>query len=163
MDVPFPLAASRRLINFLIFHISMFFSASFAWAALMLGGDGVRPGVSEEPCSSSWERGFCQFTRHAREWKRWLWSGSRREPGRMRTSKPVKSFGPAPCRVIFIQALWGREDKKVGPAGCWHKQHHHLASWLRPVARWAASPPPCLHTDPRRCRTVRSSRSRRPL
>lgn len=38
--------------------------------------------------------------------------------GRMRTSKPVKSFGPAPCRVIFIQALWGREDKKVGPAGC---------------------------------------------
>ena len=29
MDVPLPLAASRRLISFLTFHISMFFSASF--------------------------------------------------------------------------------------------------------------------------------------
>ena len=37
MEVPLPLAASRRLINFFTFHISMFFSASFACAALMVG------------------------------------------------------------------------------------------------------------------------------
>jgi hypothetical protein len=30
MEVPFPLAASRRLMSFLTFHISMFFSASLA-------------------------------------------------------------------------------------------------------------------------------------
>lgn len=37
MDVPFPLAASSRLISFFTFHISMFFSASLACGALMLG------------------------------------------------------------------------------------------------------------------------------
>lgn len=36
MDVPFPLAASRRLISFFTFQISMFFSASLAWASLIL-------------------------------------------------------------------------------------------------------------------------------
>jgi hypothetical protein len=36
MDVPLPLAASRRLINFLTFQISMFFSASFGCGALIL-------------------------------------------------------------------------------------------------------------------------------
>jgi len=36
MEVPFPLAASRRLINFFTFHISMFFSASFACGALIV-------------------------------------------------------------------------------------------------------------------------------
>ena len=35
IDVPLPLAASRRLINFLTFHISMFFSASLGCGALM--------------------------------------------------------------------------------------------------------------------------------
>jgi hypothetical protein len=35
MDVPFPLAASRRLMSFLTFHISMFFSASVPLGALM--------------------------------------------------------------------------------------------------------------------------------
>ena len=30
IEVPLPRAASRRLINFFTFHISMFFSASFA-------------------------------------------------------------------------------------------------------------------------------------
>lgn len=39
MDVPFPLAASKRLINFFTFQISMFFSASFAWASLILAVD----------------------------------------------------------------------------------------------------------------------------
>ena len=42
MDVPFPRAASRRLISFFTFQISMFFSASFARAALMLGKLGVK-------------------------------------------------------------------------------------------------------------------------
>jgi hypothetical protein len=38
MEVPFPRAASSRLMSFLIFHISMFFSASFAcWGVLILG------------------------------------------------------------------------------------------------------------------------------
>lgn len=36
MEVPFPLAASRRLISFFTFHISMFFSASLGWAALIM-------------------------------------------------------------------------------------------------------------------------------
>lgn len=36
IDVPLPRAASRRLISFLTFQISIFFSASFAWASLML-------------------------------------------------------------------------------------------------------------------------------
>ena len=36
MEVPFPLAASKRLISFFTFQISMFFSASFAWASLIL-------------------------------------------------------------------------------------------------------------------------------
>jgi hypothetical protein len=36
MEVPFPRAASKRLISFLTFHISMFFSASFAWGSLMM-------------------------------------------------------------------------------------------------------------------------------
>jgi hypothetical protein len=31
MEVPLPRAASRRLISFLTFQISMFFSASFPW------------------------------------------------------------------------------------------------------------------------------------
>ena len=35
IDVPFPRAASRRLINFFTFHISIFFSASLACWALM--------------------------------------------------------------------------------------------------------------------------------
>jgi len=39
MDVPLPLAASRRLINFLTFHISIFFSASFACGALIVGDE----------------------------------------------------------------------------------------------------------------------------
>ena len=34
MDVPFPRAASRRLISFLTFQISMFFSASLGWGSL---------------------------------------------------------------------------------------------------------------------------------
>jgi hypothetical protein len=33
MDVPFPRAASRRLISFLTFQISMFFSASLGWGS----------------------------------------------------------------------------------------------------------------------------------
>jgi len=44
MDVPFPLAASKRLINFFTFHISMFFSASFACGALI-----VKIGGRENP------------------------------------------------------------------------------------------------------------------
>ena len=36
MEVPFPLAASKRLINFFTFHISMFFSASLACGALIV-------------------------------------------------------------------------------------------------------------------------------
>jgi hypothetical protein len=35
IDVPFPLAASRRLMSFLTFHISIFFSASVPLGALM--------------------------------------------------------------------------------------------------------------------------------
>lgn len=35
MDVPLPLAASRRLMSFLTFHISMFFSASLGCGALI--------------------------------------------------------------------------------------------------------------------------------
>lgn len=38
IEVPLPRAASRRLISFFTFQISMFFSASFAWASLMLAG-----------------------------------------------------------------------------------------------------------------------------
>ena len=34
MDVPFPRAASRRLISFLTFQISMFFSASLGCCSL---------------------------------------------------------------------------------------------------------------------------------
>lgn len=37
MDVPFPRAASRLLISFLTFQISMFFSASLACGSLMMG------------------------------------------------------------------------------------------------------------------------------
>lgn len=36
MEVPLPLAASRRLMSFLTFQISMFFSASFGCGALMV-------------------------------------------------------------------------------------------------------------------------------
>ena len=36
MEVPFPRAASKRLMSFFTFQISMFFSASLAWASLML-------------------------------------------------------------------------------------------------------------------------------
>jgi hypothetical protein len=42
MEVPFPLANSSRLMSFLTFHISMFFSVSFACGALMMGND-ARP------------------------------------------------------------------------------------------------------------------------
>jgi hypothetical protein len=42
MEVPFPLAVSRRLMSFLIFHISMFFSASFCTGADMLRGGVAR-------------------------------------------------------------------------------------------------------------------------
>lgn len=38
IDVPLPRASARRLINFLTFQISMFFSASFACGALMVSG-----------------------------------------------------------------------------------------------------------------------------
>jgi len=44
MDVPFPLAASRRFMSFLTFQISMFFSASLACGALM-----ARYGVDQGP------------------------------------------------------------------------------------------------------------------
>ena len=37
MEVPFPRADSRRLISFLTFQISIFFSASFGGGALILG------------------------------------------------------------------------------------------------------------------------------
>jgi hypothetical protein len=42
IDVPFPLAASRRLMSFLTFQISMFFSASFA-----CGSDMMKEGVPQ--------------------------------------------------------------------------------------------------------------------
>jgi hypothetical protein len=47
MEVPFPLAASKRLINFFTFQISIFFSASFAWASLILAvfGDASSSGL----------------------------------------------------------------------------------------------------------------------
>jgi hypothetical protein len=38
IDVPFPRAASKLLISFFTFQISMFFSASLAWASLILTG-----------------------------------------------------------------------------------------------------------------------------
>lgn len=38
MEVPFPRADSRRLISFLTFQISIFFSASFGGGALILAG-----------------------------------------------------------------------------------------------------------------------------
>jgi len=41
MEVPFPLAASSRLMSFFTFQISMFFSASFAWASLISAVDGA--------------------------------------------------------------------------------------------------------------------------
>lgn len=47
MDVPLPLAVSRRLMSFLTFHISMFFSASFCAGADMLREDGSRTAASE--------------------------------------------------------------------------------------------------------------------
>jgi hypothetical protein len=40
IDVPFPLAASRRLMSFLTFHISIFFSASVPLGALMAMREG---------------------------------------------------------------------------------------------------------------------------
>lgn len=45
MDVPLPRAASRRLMSFLTFHISMFFSASFGCGADMIA-EGRRPKVA---------------------------------------------------------------------------------------------------------------------
>lgn len=39
MEVPFPRAASKRLMSFFTFQISMFFSASLAWASLILAVD----------------------------------------------------------------------------------------------------------------------------
>jgi hypothetical protein len=60
MDVPFPRAASRRLISFLTFQISMFFSASLGCsffpddmvaAVLSMGGRGVG-GVERFSCSA---------------------------------------------------------------------------------------------------------------
>jgi hypothetical protein len=50
IDVPFPLAASRRLMSFLTFHISMFFSASVPLGALMA--------MFERPLE-----GLCRLTR----------------------------------------------------------------------------------------------------
>lgn len=41
MEVPLPRAASRRLISFFTFQISIFFSASFACGALMMSRDVV--------------------------------------------------------------------------------------------------------------------------
>ena len=35
MEVPLPRACSKRLMSFFTFHISMFFSASLAWGALI--------------------------------------------------------------------------------------------------------------------------------
>jgi hypothetical protein len=39
MEVPFPRAASKRLMSFFTFQISIFFSASLAWASLILTVD----------------------------------------------------------------------------------------------------------------------------
>ena len=51
MDVPFPLAASRRLMSFLTFHISIFFSASVPLGALMAMFEGrSRALPSDEGC-----------------------------------------------------------------------------------------------------------------
>lgn len=43
IDVPFPLAASRRLMSFLTFQISMFFSASFAAGSDMMSKRVLQP------------------------------------------------------------------------------------------------------------------------
>jgi hypothetical protein len=52
MEVPFPRAASRRLINFFTFQISMFFSASLAAASLILtDADASRIGYLKGPSS----------------------------------------------------------------------------------------------------------------
>jgi len=56
MLVPLPLAASRRLISFLTFQISIFFSASFAWGALMVAVECV------------------DFETRKRLWWWWWWS-----------------------------------------------------------------------------------------
>lgn len=55
MEVPLPRAASRRLISFFTFQISMFFSASFAWGALMMSGDVVN-GLYAVSYGSSFDR-----------------------------------------------------------------------------------------------------------
>ena len=46
MEVPLPRACSKRLMSFFTFHISMFFSASLAWGALIVseGDDYGRSG-----------------------------------------------------------------------------------------------------------------------
>ena len=36
MEVPLPLACSKRLMSFFTFHISIFFSASLGWGALIV-------------------------------------------------------------------------------------------------------------------------------
>ena len=40
MEVPLPRACSKRLMSFFTFHISMFFSASLAWGALIVSESG---------------------------------------------------------------------------------------------------------------------------
>ena len=46
MDVPFPLAVSKRLMSFFTFHISIFFSASLCAGADMLREGGPRTAAS---------------------------------------------------------------------------------------------------------------------
>ena len=47
IDVPLPRAVSSRLMSFLTFHISMFFSASFCAGADMLRAGGTQKAASE--------------------------------------------------------------------------------------------------------------------
>jgi hypothetical protein len=58
MEVPFPLAASRRLISFLTFQISMFFSASVPLGALMVKVDRPLEGLAVE---GSWSKFVCSM------------------------------------------------------------------------------------------------------
>lgn len=58
IDVPFPLAASSRLINFFTFHISIFFSASFCCGALMMAVKCQAPGKQEDRENAQLKRGY---------------------------------------------------------------------------------------------------------
>ena len=49
MEVPLPRACSKRLMSFFTFHISMFFSASLAWGAL-IASEGEDYGRSGSRC-----------------------------------------------------------------------------------------------------------------